>query len=215
MSNILDDDNVLLTIDTLDNFKRVPNVITDQSSALQSQYAHSPQFVGMAKLAHDLLSLDNFQDFLIEHYFDVETADGVGLDSIAARVGVKREADMSDGTRYILNDSELRALIEFKARANIGEGNIPSILNGLDLLFGKNTLSILDNGNMTTTIVINLPISRVQLWILKNYGLAQRPAGVGYRIVNNADESLFGFKGQDLSTFNYGVFNYEITGVNA
>ena len=71
-------------------------------------------------------------------------------------------------------------------------------------------ISLIDNQNMTLTFPVPKEISAEQLWILREYGLILRGSGVGL-ILQWSDPQILGFYGQEISTFDIGIFNYEVT----
>ena len=69
-------------------------------------------------------------------------------------------------------------------------------------------VQVYDNLDMTISIHILGTLTTVQEFILRNYGLLLRGAGVGYNIlIQNPDTPTFGFDGSELQPFNQGVFN--------
>lgn len=201
--------SVLFDVLTVGNIDRIADFNSESPASIISQYAHSEQVQRFGKTVFDHLDLTEDLLMLVEKYIDIDTAQGVGLDLLASWVGVSREGTAQNGTLYRLSDESLRALVRFKARANIGDSSLASINAALTELFGL-PISLIDNQNMTLTFPVPKEISAEQLWILREYGLIIRGSGVGL-ILQWTDPQILGFYGQEISTFDIGIFNYEVT----
>src|ERR1035437_1551956 len=149
----------------------------DFNKTIISQYANSPILYQLIENINSNLdqteAIDNFFDTL----FNVETAQGVGLDILGRIVGVVRvllvgsgdyfgfeEVGNSNAGRfgtapfyndqvlaasYALSDTAFRFLILAKALANISDSSIASINRLLLLLFpNRGAAYVIDNENM-------------------------------------------------------------------
>lgn len=183
----------------------------DWTATLYSQYANSPvilALLGNFSAAVDVSgSIDNFY----RDVWNLDTAQGYGLDFWGRVVGVQRvipvdankyfgfgeagniSADpfnqspfypgYSSAASFPLSDDAFRTLIYAKAAANIWDGSIPGLNLILRLLFPGAACYAQDNQNMTMTIVLGFTPSPVQQSILFNTGVLPRPAGVSVSYV--------------------------------
>lgn len=229
---------------------------------IQSQYGASPHIIGIVEAAAKQLDPNPAIQEFYDKVFNPKTAQGFGLDIWGKIVGASREMTVpndeffgfygsllnpfdqapfyieDDTNRYKLTDEAFRDLIFLKAAANIGNATLPSIKEILSTLFNSPVL-VFNVGTMKVRIVFQFYLSAYQRALLKEYGVLNLGAGVGfeyyqidtqntfgfdgsglqpfgqgvfskYGIVPGEEETNFGFLGSDLSTFNRGVFAPEI-----
>jgi hypothetical protein len=153
----------------------------------------------------------NFQNFF-DLMWNVDTAEGYGLDVWGRIVGVNRVLQVLIGPRYfgweeglpdydpfntspfysgeqltgnyILNDDGFRVLILAKAYSNICDGSIQSINRLLNMLFGlSGKCYVIDNGDMSMVYRFEFPLTPLQAAILLNSGVMPRPTGVSVTVV--------------------------------
>jgi hypothetical protein len=143
--------------------------------------------------------------------WNVETAQGYGLDVWGRIVGVQRVLDVQasevfgfkealpgastfgEGVFYsggptsgnlALSDSAFRQLIYAKAAANICDGSIPAINRVLMLLFpGRGDCYVTDGLDMTMTYTFTFVLTAVERAIVLLSGALPRPAGVSATVV--------------------------------
>lgn len=176
-----------------------------------SQYSNSPILTGILQSFFDAMD----QTANIDSYFDMiwnlNTAQGYGLDIWGRIVGVTRivpipgtitylgfEEAASLGVfgvgiffsgdpltnNFILSDDGFRLLILAKALANISDGSIKSINTMLLTLFpNRGNAYVTDGLNMTMTYTFAFSLSAVELSIVQNSGVLPRPAGVSVTVV--------------------------------
>lgn len=105
-------------------------------------------------------------------------------------------------TSVRLTTQQKRLVLKLRYYQLVSNGTVPEINRFLKSLFGDAWVH--DTYDMSYAIfVINTEISSELQFILENYDLLPRPAGVGTRIIYNR-EDLFGF-GEDYQNFNNGV----------
>lgn len=108
----------------------------------------------------------------------------------------------TSSTSVRLTTEQKRLVLRLRYYQLISNGTVPEINAFLISLFGD--AYVLDTYDMSYAIyVINTDVSSEFQFILENYDLLPRPAGVGTRIIYNRDD-LFGF-GEDYQNFNNGV----------
>lgn len=179
----------------------------DYTQTVISQYANSPILMQM---------LSNFEQYIdptanIEAFFDmvfnVNTAQGFGLDIWGRIVGVNRvittqsdldfgfaeagstsavgfgQGEFYNGTSLTnntaLSDDAFRTLIYAKMLYNISDGSIAGINQILLNLFpGRGNCYVRDNLNMTLTYVFTFATTPVEQAIVQGSGVLPKPAGV-------------------------------------
>jgi hypothetical protein len=176
-----------------------------------SQYANSPVLLELIEnmTAHidPAADIDEFFGLV----FNVDSAQGYGLDVWGRIVGVSRvlklpgtgdffgfsesidahsfnEAPFYGGSaltdNFSLSDQAYRKLILAKALANICDGSIPAINQILINLFSAyGNCYVTDGGDMTMTYTFGATLSQVDFAIVSQSGVLPRPAGVSATIV--------------------------------
>jgi len=174
-----------------------------------SQYANSPILTQLLENFNDYIdqtqNLDNFFDLI----FNVDTAQGYGLDVWGRIVNVSRTVNIPGNAAYFgfeeasafgfgqqsfftgtpitsnfqLSDSAYRILIFAKALSNICDGSIPSTNQLLLNLFpNRGDCYVTDNQNMTMTYTFKFALTTVELAILEQSNVLPTPAGVSFTI---------------------------------
>lgn len=157
-----------------------------------SQYGNSPTILALIQNMNGNIDpradLDGFFNFI----WNVDTAQGFGLDIWGRIVGIGRIILTNPITQ--LDDDDYRSLIFLKALSNISASNSPSI-NQLLLNWqgaGKRAY-VNDLGKMMMRYTFEYVLSPVDLQIIKASGIFLRPAGVG-GFIFNANLPMFGFR---------------------
>lgn len=188
------------------DFRKISNVRSLISIALQSQYSHSERYRQLGLLFNAELDASPQLDAFFNNVLNPDTALGVWLDWWGKRVGVNRNL-VIDGVDTRLDDEFFRFLIFYRAVVNVSNGTSETINRLLTKLIGLSVF-VSDYQDMTIRIRIVGEPTSVQVAILKNYGLLNRPAGVLVNVEAVApNELVFGFFGSELLPFNQGVFN--------
>jgi len=207
----------------------------DALEPVQSQYAASPRILALLVKKAALLDPGRDFMRWYEGIFNPKTAQGVGLDTWGRIVGIGRMLWMqntaffgfafqllenfgqapfwneseSEG-QFRLTDEAFRFLIFYKAAANIGRGDMASVNALLNSLFeaehGPANSCVLEVGPMEIRAVFNFYLSGYEQALLTQYGLLDRPAGVGFSWWQHDPQELFGFAGQNLQNFDNGIF---------
>lgn len=184
-----------------------PSIPTDQTffdirQTVLSQYANSPVMLRMIRAFSEWLDLGNrFREFY-RLVWNIDTAEGYGLDVWGRILGVSRVlpvptgeylgfeqqdeaqpfghgiffrgANLTDGA--FLTDDAYRVLLMAKAALNITDASVPSVNQILLTLFGDGYVR--DNLDMTMTYVFSAPLDPVETSIVLNSGALPRPCGV-------------------------------------
>lgn len=185
----------------------------DYWATILSQYANSPiltKLIGnFAGYLDETANMDQFYNLI----WNVDTAQGYGLDVWGRIVGVNRVlslpvgsylgfTDSSGGSsgdsfgvspffagtpitnNFALSDDDFRVLIFAKALSNISDGSIPAINQLLLNLFPTLGNSYVTDGeDMTMTYTFSTDLTPVQLAIVQQSGVLPKPVGVLVTIV--------------------------------
>lgn len=189
---------------TVEDFAKIPDVESMVTAALQSQYAESPRIKALCAAFQAELDATPNLSALLEAVCDPRKASGVFLDWWAARVGVARRLT-ARGKVLTLNDEQLRFLIFYRAAANISNSSLYDMNRLLRQVIAAQVF-VVDNFNMTVDLRVLGMLTEVEEFILKNYGLLTRGAGVGYHVQLGITKNCFGFNGSELKPFNVGPF---------
>lgn len=159
---------------------------------IASQYGNSPTLLQLIYNMNENIDpradIDGFFDFI----WNVDTAQGFGLDIWGRIVGVNRTIFTTPVSQ--LDDDDFRSLIYLKALSNISASNSPAINQLLRNWQGVNSRAYVnDLGKMMMRYVFEFPLSPINLEIIKNSGIFLRPAGVG-GFIFNANLPMFGFR---------------------
>lgn len=204
-----------------------------------SQYGNSPTILQLIHNMNEYLDpRTNFDDFY-NFVWNVDTAQGFGLDIWGRIVNIKRtllipatpqyfgfnEAlpgsypfnaqPFYDGTppatmTYVLADDAYRKLILVKALSNISATNARSINQLLQNLFaGRGRCYVNDLGGMQLRYTFEFLLTDYEFAIMTQSGALPRPAGVG-AILINVQAPWFGFsEAGDAAPFGQAPFIQE------
>lgn len=183
----------------------------DEWKTVISQYANSPildEMIASFNAAADQTeNVDNLYDMI----WNIQTAEGYGLDVWGRIVGVGRtlkfpstgeipfgfqEANSWTGFgqggfysgggttgNFVLGDSDFRTLIYAKAAGNISDGSIPSANKILLTLFPlRGTCYVADGLDMSMTYTFQFALNPIELAIVELSGVLPNPAGVAIKV---------------------------------
>ncbi len=204
----------------------------DVRQTIISQYAHSPiiqQIIGHFNESIDpRADLQRFYDVV----WNVDTAEGFGLDIWGRIVGIEREVrmkaedefigfadgftpfdsgvwsiDESSDRKYRLDDTTYRRVIMLKAMSNIIYATAPNINRLLRSMFGKRGRAYyVKNGTMAARYVFEFYLLPVERAVIRQTDLLPRPCGVLLDFYEPETEFTFGFEEANLTPFGEGVF---------
>lgn len=157
-----------------------------------SQYGNSSTIGRLIQNMNDYIDprtdIDNFYSFI----WNVDTAQGFGLDIWGRIVGVER--DIFINPVYSLDDTAYRSLILLKALSNISFSNAPSINQLLrNWMAGRGRCYVTDLGEMRMTYVFEFVLEPFEVQIITQGGIFLRPAGVKARAIDT-NFPVFGFR---------------------
>lgn len=177
-----------------------------------SQYANSPIITTMIENFFEYLDMTADIDDFFDKVFNIDTAQGYGLDVWGRILGISRviqvpgsdvyfgfeealpdaegfgQAPFFSGqpvtTNFSLSDDAYRLLLLAKAAANITDGSVASLNRLLLTLFpGRGNAYVTDGLDMTMTYTFEFALTAPELAIVTNSGVLPRPAGVSVSIV--------------------------------
>lgn len=205
-----------LNIRQVENFRRLDDVREVSSVAIQSQYSASPKIVRLMQLYLKWLSVYKNIDTFYDNVFNIFTATSYGLNIWGDIVNISRIIDVTndDGSvsSVTLEDDDYRALILYKALANISAATPLSLNTLLNALIQTNVGNFPARGYVLEVDVM------VIRWVFEDYltplqraiflaaGILAKGAGVGWELYAVNPEQVFGFDGSDLQPFNQAPF---------
>ena len=212
----------------------------DINETVQSQYAASPHITNLVNAFWDALNPDADIELFYNKVFNLDTAEGMGLDVWGRIVAIGREYLTTDTTNPYwgyklpeivdervqnfgnapyykkingtvkLTDTAYRLYIFLKAMINIGDGTLASLNKMIKYLFPTDTVYVIHTDTMVLRLVVESPISQADLDVLLN--LPWLPAGVNFEEYRIITPT-WGLEGQDLAVLDEGNFATEVVPV--
>ena len=205
----------------------------DVERTIISQYANSATIVQLVQNMNTYLDPRADFDAFFDYVWNVESAQGFGLDIWGRIVGISRELlipvaplyfgfkdalpgsypfndqPFYDGTApatqtYKLADDAYRQLILVKALANISATNAPALNQLLQNMFaGRGRCYVNDLGGMALRYTFEFDLTPYEFAIMTQSGALPRPAGVNASLFQSA-LPLFGFSEAGVSAAPFG-----------
>lgn len=198
---------------------------------VQSQYATGQTIRALIESARIRIAPDADISLFYQTIFDIESAQGIGLDIWGRILGIGRgvnidvidayfgfyEADYDsfnmspffngEGVtqRYELADDAYRELLLWKAMANISDASASSLNQLLLAMFPGQDIVVHESGVMSLELYIFFPLEPYQRVILQEYGLMAKGAGVGLKWVE-IPYPVFGFAEAGFDPFDNSPF---------
>lgn len=199
-----------------------------------SQYANSPTLRQLIRNMDEYINPDADFDRFYDYVWNVETAQGFGLDIWGRIVGIGRmltvpgdvtylgyeeaiswqpfnQAPLYTGAQatqtYRLADDAYRKLILVKALANISDCTSPSLNRLLSNLFAdRGRCYVSDTGKMEFRYVFEFALDPYEIAILMQSGAIPKPAAVLANVLQVDLATTFGFNEALMQPFGSGVF---------
>lgn len=199
-----------------------------------SQYANSPTLRQLIRNMDEYINPDTDFDAFYNYVWNVETAQGFGLDIWGRIVGVGRMLTIPGNETYLgynealnwqpfnqapfytgvqstqtyrLADDAYRKLILVKALANISDCTSPSLNRLLSNLFaGRGRCYVSDTGKMEFRYVFEFALEPYEIAILTQSGAIPKPAAVQANVLQVDLPNTFGFNEALMQPFGSGVF---------
>lgn len=196
----------------VDDFREMPDARTLAPETIQSQYAASKHIVSVMKGFDDLIDprdpiLRFYRDF-----YNIYTANTEGLNNWGRILVMDRMVeDETTGFSVELDDENYRMLLLYKAAANIGSSDIPTMTRLFAILMNVMGESgapayVLEAGKMMIRYVSEEFMSPLQMAMFKKAGILTKGAGVGWELYAVNPNKVFGFFGSGMRPFNQAPF---------
>lgn len=197
-----------------------------------SQYANSLVLCDLIKVMNITIDPNkNIRDFY-KIFWNVETAEGFGLDFWGKVVGIERQiyitaedefvgftngfmpfgqgAWASDGIterKHILDDNTYRKVILLKAFRNIIYATFPNINKLLSLMFKERGRAyIVKNNTMSARYIFEFTLLPIERAIIRQTNILPTPSGVLIEFYEPEINQTFGFTETELAPFGQGAF---------
>lgn len=193
---------------------------------LISQYANSPIICNLIK---DIDSYIDPRKDIAEFYnviWNLDTAEGFGLDFWGKVVGVEREVLISkknqftgsslagddiggyiENSSYRMNDAMFRSMIFIKALSNIIYATAPNINKLVSNLFqNRGRAYYIKNGTMMARYVFEFSLTQVERAVIISTDLLPKPTGVLVDFYEPDFSKTFGFIEAKMAPFGEGAF---------
>lgn len=149
---------------------------------ITSQYQNSPNYLNW--LGADLQKYEDIAQCIIsfQKSFDIDYAVGLQLNIIGTNLDVPRNVPFqpSHGVSPILDDNTYRLLLKATQAANTWNGTIDELYPIWQNLFPGGTLIIIDNQNMSATIIIGAGFTSIVQDLITHGFIIPRSEGVLY-----------------------------------
>lgn len=165
---------------------------------ITSEYKNSPKFVAFLSAVIKMLEDASFCIDSMTGAFDIDLAFGAQLDVLGQIVGVSRIVNFqpSGGASPILDDTTYRILLKATIANNQWDGTIGSLYPIWKQLFPSGNIVIIDNQNMTATLIMTGAFSSILKDLISNGYIIPRPQAVLYTY-DFGSLPLFGFDRDD------------------
>lgn len=198
----------------------------DIEKTLISQYANSPIICGLIKSLNTAIdpakNIDNFYTMI----WDLNTAQGVGLDFWGNVVGISRYVLINEKNQFLgssfssselslfqpdvnyrMNDELFKTMIIMKAYSNIIYCTAYHINRFLMQLFAKRGRAyFVKNGTMAARYVFEFKLSAAEKAIMMSTDILPRPTGVLIDFYEPDNGKTFGFVEAGFAPFGEGAF---------
>ena len=205
----------------------------DIAKTVIMQYQHSPRLLALIEAFNAAIDPEPWLQEFFARVFDPATAESWGLDVWGRIVAASRTipymgsdwlplgflgqtcANFGHGAFYsgqaassvTLADNAYRALIFFKAAANISNGTLPTLNRLLATFFAdRGNIQVIHVGTMRLRVVAYFALRPWEMSILALDDYTPIPAGVGYELYTVNPPRVFGFKGTGGQNFGHGHF---------
>lgn len=203
-------------------------------ATIQSQYAASPCMLALIKSFQQRLSPNNDITLFYKNIFNINTAEGIGLDIWGIILGISRNLEVEDEESFGFNGSKLqpfdqtpfqakgvtntysmtdpayRELLMIKALANISTADLNTLNTLLNQLFDGYVVYVVETGVMQLRFIFEFYPTPWQRAIFSTPGLLTRGAGVELEWFAVPRAITFGFKGSGFQPFGHGTFSRSI-----
>lgn len=152
-------------------------------------------------------NVSNFWENWQKTVFNINTADTFGLKIWGGFLGVERPTYTNEtGETIVFTDDQYRTIIKGRLLLMMSNGSVHDINAYLNYLFPGKSVFCVDYHDMSINLVFYYQPTDEEIAIIKSDGFLPRPAGVLVNYIIVPPDEVFGFYGQELSTFDNGSF---------
>ena len=156
-----------------------------------SQYGNSPTLLALFESLNAAVDPSADIDNFITRIWQIDSAQGFGLDIWGRIVGVSRSIPTNPVT--VLTDNQFRSLILLKALSNISIATSPNINTLMsEWMAARGVCFVADLGQMEILYQFEFMLALFEIDIITQSGIFLRPAGVGGWMVTTT-YPVFGF----------------------
>lgn len=186
-------------------YELVPTIDLNDCFLWQYDLASNLQQLMFNKQAFNSVNVSQFWNNFITNVFNIDTANTFGLELWGIVLGIKRPSYIDNGQTIIFSDDQYRVVIKGQLLLMNSNGSCHDINTYLEWLFSE-PIFVQDYFNMSITIVVFHTPTPEELAVLNMDGFLPRPSGVLVNLEVVSQTEVFGFYGQELSTFDNGAF---------
>lgn len=149
---------------------------------LTSEYKQAPNFNKWLQSVLDIANDITTCLASISGSFDIDVATGDQLDVLGVIIGASRTVSFqpSGGVSPVLDDKTYRLLLKATIANNQWNGTIQSLYPIWEQLFPGGRIIVIDNQNMTATIIMTGAFSSIIQDLITNGLIVPRPQAVAY-----------------------------------
>jgi hypothetical protein len=159
--------------------------ISSYIDLITSQHKTKPNYIAWLSSALNIVNDNIVTTNLIPSSFDVDNAVGNQLDVLGKIIGRSRILNFqpAGGSPPTLDDVNYRIALKAKIAQNQWDGTTPQIYVIWNSLFSDVTLSVVDNQDMTMSVLLDGQLEAVVQEMLAAGYIVPKPQGVGLTII--------------------------------
>jgi len=185
-----------------------PNPVIDLNDCYLWQYDKAPHIKTLMQNKQKFLkaNVEDFWSNWLKDVFNIDTASTFGLNLWGRFLGVGRPSYLDGGVLVEFDDDQYRTVLKGRLMLMMSNGSVPEMNKYINYLFPDKSTFVVDYQDMSVNIVFYYTPTTQEMAIIQLDGFLPRPAGVNVNYVIVPPEEVFGFDGQELSTFDNGSF---------
>ena len=211
-----------------DNVRAEDDVRTEFMPFIQSQYSASTRIISILESCREHILPDADIVAFFDNVFNIETANGVGLDIWGNIIGASRFIPdyQNSAVVYTLTDEQYKTVLLYKAGANIMDATLYSLNYLLKKMFPSYRCFVRNSNNYVNVdgrhydsnpmeieyVFIDTQLSDLEKSVFSVVGAFGKGAGVHFNLSEYSYDEIFGFYGSGLQPFDQGVF-YQGSGI--
>lgn len=172
-----------------------------------SQYRQAPNLAAFTALLMQPIADANICLATFVPSFDIDYAVGQQLDALGAIQNISRTLPFqpSNNVSAVLDDATYRLLIQATIASNQWDGRLDSLQGIWQSLFDGGTIAVIDNMNMSATIILSGMFSSLIIDLIEHGFIVPRPQAVLYNYVTDGAPFLgFDYNNAFVAGFDMG-----------